>query len=133
VESQRFSPTGRSGTTLRRSELQELLREKRGLEGSEFLEAGLGEGEEGLELVAGKRRLFTAALNFNELASAGHDDVGVDLGVFVFDIVEIEEGIALIDAGADGGDGIDEGVLGDFFGVEEFLDREAGGEVGAGD
>ena len=57
-----FSPTGTSGTTLRRSELQKLLREERGLEGREFLEAGLGEGEEGLELVAGKRRLFRPLL-----------------------------------------------------------------------
>jgi len=85
------------------------------------------------DFLLGEGGFFAGSLNLKNFTCLSHHDIHIQISRAVFDIVEIEEGIALVDAGADGGDGIEEGVLGDFFGVEEFLDREAGGEVGAGD
>ena len=64
---------------------------------------------------------------------AGHDDVEVHFGVFVFDIGEVEQLASVEEADADGGDAVHERVFGDAASVEERLDGEAGGEVGAGD
>ena len=65
--------------------------EESGLGGGDFLQAFLGEGEEALELVVAEGGFFAAALDFDEFALAGHDDVEVDLSVFVFQIRNVEE------------------------------------------
>ena len=112
---------------------QELFGEEGGLGGADFLQAFLREDEEALELVVAEGGFFAGALNFDELTLAGHDDVEVHFGVLVFQIRDVEELASGDDADADGGDGIGEGVVVEFFRVEKFLDGEAGGEVGAGD
>ena len=114
-------------------QVEQLPREKRRLQSGEVLQAFLRKSEEGLQLVAGERGLFATALHFDELAAASHDDVRIHFGVFVLDVVEVEEGLAFVDACADRGDGIGEGVFRDAACVEEFLDGEASGQIGPGD
>lgn len=76
---------------------------------------------------------FAAALDFDEFALPGHDDVEIDFGVLVFDVGEVEEFAAIVETDTHGGDGVGKRVFGDTLGIEERLDGEAGGEVGAGD
>jgi hypothetical protein len=54
---------------------------------------------------ASNSAFFAAGLHFDELASGGHDDVHVSLGVLVLDVIEIEHGLAGDDADADRGEG----------------------------
>ncbi len=116
-----------------RLELEELLGQECGLKGADFLEAFLGEGDEAEELLVGKSRFLAAALNFDEFSLAGHDDVEIYLGVLVLNVRKIEELAAFVEANAHGGDGVGERVFWNTLGVEECLDGEAGGKVGAGD
>jgi len=78
-------------------------------------------------------RFFACALDFDELATAGHYNVGIYFGVAVFDIVEVEYRCTFYNADADGGDGVAKGVFGDSFRVDEFLHGESGGDVSTGD
>ena len=106
VRRQSWSAWGAAGASLAAadgpalSEFQQLLGEKGRLQRGEFFQAFLREGEQGLELLAGERGFFAAALDFDELAAAGHDDVGVDLGVFVFGIGKVEQRSAVEQADA---------------------------------
>jgi hypothetical protein len=75
-----------------------------------------------------ERGFLAGALDLDELALAGHDDVEVDLGVLVLDIREVEERAVPEHAHADGGDRVGERALGDPLGVDQLLDREPGGE-----
>src|SRR6478609_7210938 len=88
-----------------------VLEQEGALDGGDFLQAGLRQGEELLQLLVREGGLLAAALDFDELAATGHDDVGVDLGVLVLDVVEVEQGVAAVQSDADGGDGIGERVL----------------------
>lgn len=84
-------------------------------------------------MLVGEGGFFAHGLEFDEFAGAGHDDVEVDFGVFVFDVVEIEDGGVLEDADADGGDGVGERGFFELAVLEEFCDGAVGGDVGAGD
>ena len=75
--------------------------------------------------------MLPTALDFDELAAAGHDHVGVHFGVFVFDVIQIEECLAVEDSDADRGDGVDQRVFSDAFRIEQFLNGETGGDVTA--
>jgi hypothetical protein len=65
-------------------------------------------------------RRCSAPDDFDELAAAGHDDVGVDLGVLVLDVVQVEQRLPLEEADADGGDGVGERVLAIFLASRSF-------------
>ena len=62
------------------------------------------EGDELGQLVFGERGFFARTLDFDELAGAGHDEGHVDRGGGVFGVVEVEQGLALDQADANGGD-----------------------------
>jgi hypothetical protein len=65
-----------------------------------------------MELLVAEGRLLAGALDLDEAALAGHDDVEVDLGVLVLDVGEVEQLAAAEDADADGGHRVGEGILG---------------------
>ena len=53
---------------------------------------------------ARQRRALGGRLDLDQPAVAGHDDVRVDLGGRVLDVVEVEHGLAVDDPARDGGD-----------------------------
>ena len=53
-------------------------------------DAGRGEIQQLIELVAAERMAFGRALHFDEAAAIVHDDVHVGLGVGIFGVVEIQ-------------------------------------------
>ena len=67
-----------------------------------------GEVEEGVELALVEGRALGGALDLDEAAVAGADDVHVGVGADVLLVAEVEEGDAVDDADADGGDGAGE-------------------------
>ena len=72
-------------------------------------------------------------MHFDEFEVFGHDDVEVDGGVFVLGVVEVEDGGALVDAGADGRDEFTEGEVGEAAGAEEAVEGDSHGDTAAGD
>src|SRR5262249_29534803 len=90
-------------------------------------------GEHGGELGLGEGLLFAGTLDFDELAVGGHDEVHVDGGVLVLEIIEVEEGLTIDHAHADGGDELLDGGFGEEAFFDELLDGERGGHAGAGD
>src|SRR6478609_7627261 len=56
------------------------------------------------ELVLRERRLFGGALHLDDAAVAGHDEIGVGVGLGILGIVEVEHRRALIDAAGDRSD-----------------------------
>ena len=110
--------------------LEQVLGQKRGLQRGEVAQAFLREDEQALQLLVREGGFLAAALHLDELAAAGHDDVEIDTGVPVLDVGEVEQFTAVENAGADGGDRVGERVLGDFFRVEELLDRKTGDSRG---
>src|SRR4051794_3596985 len=94
-------PYGDRATTRSRptwSARQQLLRQERSLQGAEFDQAFLREGDEAGELLARKGGFLARALHLDELAAAGHDDVEVDFRVLVLDVGEVEQFAAAEDA-----------------------------------
>ena len=53
-------------------------------------------------LIAGKNRLFAAALDLDKFLGLGHHDIEVDRRALVFDIVEIKYRGAFVNAGRNG-------------------------------
>ena len=53
---------------------------------------------------AEERNRFCGALDFDDATLAGHDKVSVGVGTAVFDVVEIENGAATVEASGDCGD-----------------------------
>ena len=103
------------------------------LEGDEFGDAFLAEGEETGELVRGEGGFLAGALDFDEFAGFGDDEVSVDGGVAVFDVIEVEEGFVFEDAGADGGDEFCEGRAEELLFLDEAIEGDGAGDAGAGD
>jgi len=103
------------------------------LEGDEFGDAFLAEGEETGELVRGEGGFFAGALDLDEFAGFGDDEVSVDGGVAVFDVVEVEEGFVFEDAGADGGDEFCEGRAEELLFFDETVESDGAGDAGTGD
>lgn len=99
----------------------------------ELLGAVVGEVEHAVELVGGEGGFFAGALEFDEGALAGEDDIHIDFGADVFFVAEVEDGLALEDADTDAGDLVEEGGFLDFAFGDEFLGGEGDGDVGAGD
>jgi hypothetical protein len=115
--------------------LASFLFEGRKLGFVELAAAVLGEGEELLELPGGEGGVLAGALDFDEGIVVEHGDVHVDMGVDVFEIVEIADWCPVDDADGDGGDLAGEGV-GGFFEEADSLcvgDGIGDGDPGAGD
>src|SRR6266545_1957127 len=74
------------------------------LERDEAADPLLGEVQQRVEASAGERRLLGGPLDLHELSAAGHDDVHVDLGARILDVVEVEDGLASHDPHAHRGD-----------------------------
>src|SRR5690606_32331074 len=70
---------------------EELTGEERGLETGDLVEALLGERDQAGELLLRKRGFLAGALDLDEAAAAGHDDVEVHLRVLVLDVREVEQ------------------------------------------
>ena len=51
-----------------------------------------------------ERRFLRRALDLDDSAAPGHDEVGIRLGVAVLGVVEVEDGDTLIEAAGNGGD-----------------------------
>src|SRR5262245_60304307 len=80
--------------------------ESAALEPDETADAALGDRQERVEPRTAEGHLLGGALHLDELARAGHDDVHVHLGARILGIVQIEHGLAVDDADADGGDAV---------------------------
>lgn len=103
------------------------------LELGDGADTGFGELEHVGELGAAEGGFFAAALKFDELEVFGHDDVEIDGGVFVFDVVKIEERCAVNDAARHGGDEFLHWVLLELSLGEKFFNGDADGDAGSGD
>ena len=68
---------------------------------AQFGNAVTGQLQQSGQVVVAEGGFFAGALHFDESAAAGHHDVHVDLGVDVFDVIEIEHRPAVDDAHAD--------------------------------
>ena len=101
----------------------------------EFADGAGGEGQHVLELPGGKRGVFAGALHFDKGVVGEHGDVHVDVRVDVFGIIEIDDGHALDDADADGGDLVGQrlGGGGEEAGLAGGGDGVGDGDPGAGD
>src|SRR5438309_5376559 len=96
--------TPRSPDTLLEREDADATRvERPSLKRDEPADAGGGQRQQLVEARAAEGRLLRGALDLDELAGARHDDVHVDGGAGVLDIVQVEHGHAADDADADGG------------------------------
>jgi hypothetical protein len=105
------------------------------LQGGQFGAAGDSEVEQGVEFRAGERCSLGGALDLDEAAVAGADDVHVGLGPYVLLVAQVEEGDSVDDADGDGGDSAGERLAA---GLDELLalgpgDGVGEGDVGAGD
>ena len=103
------------------------------LEGDEFADSRFGEFQHGIHVFLGENSLFSAALDLHKLQILGHDDVEIHRSVLVLDIVEVEDGGALVDAGADGGDEFAERKFGEAAGAEESVEGDGDGHAAPGD
>src|SRR5206468_4319039 len=63
--------------------------------------AYLAQLEQPIQLGPAKGRFLAAALNLDVLASAGHDQVQIHVGILVLDISQIEQGHLVEEANAD--------------------------------
>ncbi|CDZ88481.1 conserved hypothetical protein [Rhodococcus ruber] len=95
-------------------------------------------GERGVEHLveggAGERRTFAGALDLDEGAGVGGDDVHVDLGAHVLLVGQVETDAAVDDADAHGGDGARDGLrVGEAARSAEPRDGVGERDVGAGD
>src|SRR6476620_7532571 len=64
----------------------------------------LGERQQVEELLLGERNFLGCALHLDDPSIAGHDDIGVGVGLGVLGIVEVEHRRAVGNAAGDGGD-----------------------------
>ncbi|MFM1942897.1 MAG: hypothetical protein RI897_1879 [Verrucomicrobiota bacterium] len=99
----------------------------------ELLGAVAGEVEHAVELIGGEGGFFAGALEFDEGALAGEDDVHIDFGADIFLVAEVEDGLAVEDTDADTGDLVEEGGFLDFALGDELLGGQGDGDVGSGD
>src|SRR5699024_4333509 len=98
--------------------------------------AGDGEVEQLVELVTLEGLALGGALDLDETAGPGDDDVHVRLGRDVLDVGQVEDGLPVDDADGDGGDGVGEHrrrALGDRTVGDPPGDGVGEGDVGAGD
>src|SRR4051794_25008095 len=70
----------------------------------QLLDAACCEVEEVVEPFAVERNTFRGRLHLDESPVARHDDVEVDVGARVLDVVEVEQRLAVDDANRHGGD-----------------------------
>src|SRR5690606_38131088 len=81
-----------------------LLADRKLLQLDEPGDAGAGEAHQLGELGLAERRAFRRALDLDDAARSGHDEIGVGLRLAVLDIVEVEDWRAAEDAGRHRGD-----------------------------
>ena len=74
------------------------------LQAHELLDALARERQQSRELVFAERGLFGGCLDFDDVAVAGHDEIGIGVGFGILGIIEIEHRRAFIDAAGYGGD-----------------------------
>jgi len=65
-----------------------------------------GGGDHLFELDGAEDIFFAAALEFHEVEFVGHDDIHIDAGVAVFDVVEVDEDLVVHDADTHGGNAV---------------------------
>jgi hypothetical protein len=99
----------------------------------ELLGTVAGEIEHAVQLLGGEGGFLAGALEFDEGALAGEDDVHIDFGADILLVAEVEDGLAVEDTDADAGDLVEEGGFLDFAFGDEFLGGEGDGDVGSGD
>ena len=110
-----------------------------GLDCSGFLDfeqagdASSGGGDHLFELGGAEDIFFAAALEFHEIEFVGHDDIHIDAGIAVFDVVQIDEHFAVHYAHAHGRDSVFNGEFLDFSLLDEPLSGELDGDRCAGD
>jgi hypothetical protein len=103
------------------------------LEGEDLLQPLSGQSQEGLEIFVTEIMLFPSGLDFDEPSGSGHDDIHIDLGIAVFRVIQIEDGLVFEQSDADGGDRGAEWIRGHFSGKLQALDGAAEGKAGARD
>ena len=91
------------------------------LGGGELANAHGGEINEHAHLFASERFAFGRALDFDDAACAGHDDVHVGIAVRVFRVIEVEHRRTLVDADRDGGDVVTYRVGGQLAGGDKLF------------
>lgn len=96
-------------------------------------DASSGGGDHLFELGGAEDVFFAAALEFYEIEFIGHDDIHIDAGVAVFDVVEIDKDFAVHDAHAHGGHAVFNGEFLDFSLFDKPLSRELDGDRCTGD
>src|SRR5207249_7728329 len=94
----------------------------------QLLDAACCEIEQGVEPFAVERNALRGRLHLDEPPVAGHDDVEIDVGARVLDVVEIEQRLAVDDADRHGGDRTRERLR-----EAEAVERAARRDVGAAD
>ena len=78
-------------------------------------DARAAERQHGVEFRLRKGALLARALHFHKVAVLGHDEVHVHAGVFVFQVIQIEQRLAADHADADRGDALPQRILAIFF------------------
>jgi len=103
------------------------------LEGEDLLQPLSGQSQKGLEIFVAEIMLFSSGLDFDEPSGSGHDHIHIYLGVAVFRVIQIEDGLVFEQSDADGGDGSAERVRVHFSGKLEAFDGAAEGKAGSCD
>src|SRR6478735_7264969 len=99
-------------TTVGRDATARSAREGRALERGQVGAAAGGEVEQRVEHLAVKRLGLGGALDLDEAAVAGHDDVHVGVGAHVLLVVQVEARLTVDDADRDRGNGAGQGLGG---------------------
>jgi len=99
----------------------------------QLINSGIRKDQHCVHLFAREWFAFGCALEFDELAGSGADDVHVDVGVGIFGVGEVQDRGCFDDADADGGDFADDGICFDHAGFDEFSAGEGEGDVSSGD
>ena len=103
------------------------------LGGEDFLQAGLGEIDELVELGAGVGSLLRRGLRFHQSAAGGHHYVHVDFGLGILFVAEVEERSAADEAHGGGGHQLPERRLLERPGGDQGVQRDGESHGGAGD
>src|SRR5438046_897634 len=128
----RVAMTSRSGIRTAARTLNE-PGERLALEFGELLDSILGQAQEPVQLLAGKRPSLGRALDLDELPLAGHDHVEVDLSLRVFLVAEVEQQLLADEAAAHRGHRVDDDVPPQRAGFQQAADRLRERQIAGGD
>ena len=97
------------------------------MEVNEFADSFFRKPEQFIQLGTRIGGFLTGRLDFHELSGSGHYDIGVNGGVSVLGVVEIENATVVVDSRAYGGQMVEDGVFRKFSILKERIDRYSGG------